>query len=327
MSHLLIDGYGRRLNYLRFSVIDKCNLRCKYCMPANGLKWIQQDDLATTSECLRMLKIFHQCGITKIRFTGGEPFVRPDFQKILTSIAEENWFEQIHITTNGTLGKDIISSLPKGLITGINLSLDSLIPESYYAITRRDALGDVMDFFELIQQLKIPTKINVVVMEGLNHDEILSMLAWAKNYPIELRFIEEMPFNGSGTYAPTSWNFSRIREIISTEFPQMEPLPFGLGDTSQRYRIAGFKATVGIIAAWSRSFCGQCNRIRLTASGQIRTCLYAQSGYSMLHGMRAGASDDEIIQTLLRIVKDKAKDGFAAEHKESQHPSMAHIGG
>jgi molybdenum cofactor biosynthesis protein A len=327
MMPQLIDSHGRILNYLRFSVIDKCNLRCRYCMPADGIDWIKQDELATTDECLRMLEIFHRCGITKVRFTGGEPFIRKDFQEILLRISREKWFEQIQITTNGTLGAEVISSLPRGLINGINLSLDSLQRESYRAITRRDALPEVMRFFHLLQSLEIPTKINMVVIAGMNDHEILDMALWAKDHPIEVRFIEEMPFNGTGLYSPTLWDFIKIKETLLAKFPHMRELPFGTGDTAQRYQVEGFKGVFGIIAAWSRNFCGQCNRIRLTATGQIRTCLYAHSGYSMLAGIRSGKSDEDLIQMLQTVVMKKAKDGVVAEQNESQHPSMAHIGG
>jgi len=327
MKFALIDSYGRQLNYLRFSVIDKCNLRCRYCMPADGINWIKTENLPTAVECLRMLKIFHSCGISKIRFTGGEPFVRRDFKEILTEISRENWFQEIHVTTNGTMGTEVISSLPKGLLKGVNLSMDSLRRENFFAITRRDALPEVMDFFQVLQRLNIPTKINMVVMAGMNDHEILDMALLAKDHAIEVRFIEEMPFNGTGIYSPTHWNFNKIKEILLSEYSLMRALTFQVGDTSQRYSIEGFKGTVGIIAAWSRSFCGQCNRIRLTAAGEIRTCLYAGSGYSMLSEIRAGKSDEQIIQGLQHAVKGKAKNGFDAEREGAHHTSMAHIGG
>ena len=327
MKTILIDGHGRQLNYLRFAVTDRCNLRCMYCMPEEGIDWIRKDSIADKSECLRMLRIFHYCGIKKVRFTGGEPFMRGDFAEILERVSAEKLFESVHLTTNGTLCGDQIQKLPDGAISGVNLSIDSLDPDNYFSITRRNSLVKVLNCLEIILSKNIPVKVNMVVLQGCNTHEIIPMAELAKSHPIEVRFIEEMPFNGTGKYAPTTWNYQRILNELATHYDSLSPLPFNFGETAQRYNINGYAGCLGIIAAWSRNFCGQCNRVRLTPSGHLRTCLYAKSGLSILNEIRMGKSDDDIIAQISSAIQHKHIDGFTAEKEELNHLSMAHIGG
>jgi len=327
MNAPLIDSFGRQLNYLRFAVTDRCNLRCKYCMPEEGIDWIQRDSIADKTECLRMLRIFHHCGIKKVRFTGGEPFMRTDFVEILERVSSEKLFESVHLTTNGTLCGDAIQKLPDGAISGVNLSIDSLDPENYFAITRRNSLAKVLNCLEILLSKGIPVKVNMVVLQGCNTHEIIPMAELAKFHPIEVRFIEEMPFNGTGKYAPTTWNYQKILNELESHYDALSPLPFKFGETALRYKVNGHSGFLGIIAAWSRNFCGQCNRVRLTPSGHLRTCLYAKSGLSILNEIRAGKSDNEIITMISSAIQQKHIDGFAAEKEELKHLSMAHIGG
>lgn len=328
MNVPLIDSFGRHLNYLRFAVIDRCNLRCKYCMPEEGIDWIRRDSIADTTECLRMLRIFHNCGIKKVRFTGGEPFMRADFVEILERVLAEKLFESVHLTTNGTLCGDVIQKLPEGSISGVNLSIDSLDPKNYFAITRRNSLAKVLNCLEILLRKGIPVKVNMVVLQGCNTHEIIPMAELAKFHPIEVRFIEEMPFNGTGEYTSTQWDHKKIQQELFNVFPSIKEIPQKFGDTAKRYKIDGFEGEIGVIASWTRNFCGLCNRIRLTATGQLRTCLYSNSGFSLLNAIRDSHSDSDIISLLHQAVKSKSRDGKIAEKEAgSLHSSMALIGG
>ncbi len=328
MKTILTDGHGRVLNYLRFAVTDRCNLRCQYCMPEEGIDWIKRNAIANKEECLRILRIFQKCGVNKVRFTGGEPFMRDDFGEILLQVSEEKLFESVHLTTNGTLCGDLVHQLPKHAISGVNLSIDSLDPNNYFKITRRNSLDKAIQCLHLLLSKNIPVKVNMVVLQGCNTHEIIPMAELTKTHPIEVRFIEEMPFNGTGKYSPTTWGYDRILSELQTHFHSLHQLPFQYGQTAKRYVIEGHKGTIGVIAAWSRNFCGQCNRIRLTPSGQLRTCLYAKSGLSVLDEIREGKSDEDIIALISSAIQQKHIDGFAAEQEgQSQHVSMAHIGG
>ena len=332
LKHQLFDNHGREINYLRLAVTDRCNLRCFYCMPEEGIKYIQRKELLSYEEMVRLVSLMAEMGIEKLRITGGEPFVRKDMMAFLRTLSKLDKLKQIHITTNGTLTAPLVPELKTLGISSVNLSLDSLDKDRFFEITRRDELPKVMESFHALINGGIRTKINAVVMEGKNTEDIIPMAELARDYPVEVRFIEEMPFNGSGSnYPKLKWNFRKILEVLTSSYPDIQKLPDPPFSTSANYQIPGFKGSIGIIAAFSRTFCGSCNRIRLTPKGQLKTCLYDDGVMNLKVLMRAGASDEEIKATLLKALGNRAKDGFEAEKRRNKHKpvseSMSTIGG
>ncbi|MBT8221035.1 MAG: radical SAM protein, partial [Bacteroidia bacterium] len=238
----LIDQHGRVVNYIRLAVTDRCNLRCHYCMPAEGIDYVDRQELLTYEEMERLLIILSREGVDKVRITGGEPFLRKGMMDFLTSLSQIRALDQIHITTNGTLTKDLVPQLKHLGISGINLSLDSLDKERFSSITRRDNFDDVITTLVSLLEHQIPTKINMVVMKDQNLEDIHEMIELSRDKDISVRFIEEMPFNGSGVgFSGLEWNYQRILEHIMTSYGDIEKIQDGPYSTSLNYRIKDFK--------------------------------------------------------------------------------------
>ncbi len=327
----LYDNHGRRINYVRLAVTDRCNLRCFYCMPEEGIKYVAREDLLTYEEMERLLRLLRGMGITKVRITGGEPFVRRNMLEFLRTVCGMG-FEKVNITTNGTLTHDVVPELKAMGISSVNLSLDSLDAERFYEITRRDVFPRVMETFHALIDQGINTKINAVVMDGKNIDDLIPMAELTRDHPVDVRFIEEMPFNGEGSHYPVlEWNHRRIVEHLRGAFPDLEKVPDPPNSTSMNYRVPGFQGKIGIIAAYSRTFCGTCNRIRLTPKGMLKTCLYDNGVFNVRDLMRAGASEEQIRDTFLEALGNRAKDGWEAERNRNGGlpvtESMSTIGG
>lgn len=327
---MLVDNHGRNINYMRVAVTDRCNLRCFYCMPEEGIKYVDKKELLTFEEMLRMIHAFGELGITKLRLTGGEPFVRKGIMEFLKDVSKIPTIEQINITTNGTFTEDKIEELERIGINSINLSLDSIDKQRFFEITRRDLYDQVMSTFKALIDSSIKTKVNMVVMEGRNIEDIYPMLELARDNDISVRFIEEMPFNGTlGQGNATFWPMKQIMEHIQKEY-QFEKLPDPPSSTSYNYQIKDFKGSFGIIAAYTRTFCGTCNRIRITPQGNLRTCLYDKGALNLRDIIRNTSSDEDLKKALQHAVGNRAKDGFEAEKRRPQNPvheSMATIGG
>ncbi len=329
---MLVDNHGRTINYMRLAVTDRCNLRCFYCMPENGIKYLPKKQLLSYEEMVRITAVFAKQGIKKIRITGGEPFLRNDMMDFLQTISEIPEIEQIHITTNGTLITNKIDALKKMGIKSINLSLDSLDRERFHKITRRDDLPLVLDTMHKMIEQNIDLKINMVVMANQNTEDIIPMLELAKSHPIVIRFIEEMPFNGSPEQGNERfWSHVDILEKIKSVYPNISKIPDPPYSTSANYKVDGFKGGFGIIAAFSRTFCGTCNRIRLTPMGIIKTCLYDNGIFNVRDMIRNNASDDDIVNALKSAIAHRAKDGHEAENRRKLNfpisESMSTIGG
>ena len=327
----LYDNHGRQINYVRLAVTDRCNLRCFYCMPEEGIKYEPRQNLLTYEEMYRLMRVLQEMGITKLRITGGEPFVRRDMLGFLKTLSGLG-LEEINITTNGTITADLVPELKKIGISSVNLSLDTLDAKRFFEITRRDEFDKVQQTFDALIEHGMKTKINAVIMEGKNTDDIIPMVELTRKYPISVRFIEEMPFNGAGNhYATLKWNYRRIFEHIHQHYPDIEKLVDPKTSTSANYKIDGFKGSVGIIAAYSRTFCGTCNRIRITPKGTLKTCLYDEGVFNIRDIMRAGASDEQLKATFLEALGNRAKDGWEAEQNRNLnfpvHESMSTIGG
>ena len=329
---MLIDNHGRPIDYMRLAVTDRCNLRCFYCMPENGITYAPKKELMSFAEMYRIVELFSKHGIKKVRITGGEPFLWKDMMTFLRAISKIETLKKIAITTNGTLIHDKIDQIKEVGINTVNLSLDSVDPDRFFQITRRDDFGKVMECMQLMIDSGIHVKLNMVVMNGKNVQDIIPMLLLTKDQPISVRYIEEMPFNGTeGQGNSTLWSFTQILDHIKKEYPDVQKLPDPPSSTALNYKVPGFRGDFGIIAAYSRTFCGTCNRIRLTPKGMIKTCLYDNGVFNVKDMMRQGATDEELILALKSAIGSKAKDGFEAERaRKSMFPvseSMATIGG
>ncbi len=330
-SPLLFDNHGRPISYLRLAVTDRCNLRCFYCMPEEGIKYLPKKDLLTFEEIERLVKIMSSLGVSKIRLTGGEPFVRTDLMDLIKKIKSIEGIQELHITTNGILTTPHIAELKLLGVASINLSLDTLDRERFKSIARRDEFINTWKTFESLIQHKIPVKINTVVMEGKNIDDLIPMVELTKNYPISIRFIEEMPFNGEGNHYPVlNWTYKKILAHLESHFGLLEKIVDPIHSTAYHYKVPGYLGNIGIIAAFSRTFCGSCNRIRVTAQGVLKTCLYDDGVLNIKTLFRDGASDEEVIFALKKDFTKRPKDGFEAEEKRKANPvieSMSTIGG
>ena len=329
---VLYDNHGRLINYLRLAVTDRCNLRCFYCMPEEGINYVPKSELMTYEEMLRIVRLLVSMGIEKVRITGGEPFVRRDMMDFLRAISQLEGLKQINLTTNGTTTAPLVPELKELGIRTVNLSLDTLDPERFFKITRRNVFSDVMDTFEALLKHGISTKINAVVMQGKNEEDIFPLALLTKDLPVGVRFIEEMPFNGEGThYDKLWWSHRRILALLQEHFPGMEKIPDPPHSTSSNHQIPGHRGTVGIIAAYSRTFCGTCNRIRMTPQGMLKTCLYDDGVFNIKNLLRAGATDEQMRTAFLEALGNRAKDGFEAENQRNfglpVSESMATIGG
>jgi cyclic pyranopterin phosphate synthase len=326
---MLSDRFGRTIKYVRLAVTDRCNLRCTYCMPKQGLDWLPRNELLTYEEMLRISSLLVSMGVEKIRITGGEPFVRKDLMPFLTSLSQLNGLRQITITTNGVLTGPFVPDFPKIGIRAVNLSLDTLDHDRFISIARRDELAQVLETLEVLLRHKIEVKINTVVMENKNIADIIPLVEMTKTLPVSVRFIEEMPFNGGDNRVPVlHWNYKRILELITEHYPAIQKIPDAPNSTSFNYHIPGHRGNVGVIAAYSRLFCGTCDRIRITPMGVLKTCLYDSGAVNIKDAMRNGVDDDELGMIVKNAVLKKAKDGWEAEQKRAPvHESMATIGG
>ena len=329
---MLLDNHGRKINYLRLAVTDRCNLRCFYCMPEDGLNWLSRKELMTYEEMLQTCSLLVKLGIEKIRITGGEPFVRKDIMQLLTALSKLNGLKELSITTNGVLTAPYVAELKRIGVRSVNLSLDTLDANRFFTITRRDEFANVMQTMEELLKHDIEVKINTVVMAGKNIQDIIPLVQLTKDLPVSVRFIEEMPFNGDGhSYSGIVWDYVRIFEEIRQAFPEVQKVPDPLYSTSYNYSIPGHLSGVGIIAAYSRTFCGTCNRIRITPQGTLKNCLYDDGVLNIKDLMRSGVGNAELEETLRAAFNNREKDGWMAERKRMENPnfheSMATIGG
>lgn len=301
-------------------------------MPEQGIDFVHRSKLLTFEEMERLVRILATSGVTKVRITGGEPFVRKGLLQFLEKLAAIDDLREITLTTNGTLTKPFIPFFRDLRISSVNLSLDTLDRQRFLDITRRDELPNVLKTFDRLMEFGIETKINCVVMQGRNEGDILPLAELTEKYPVDVRFIEEMPFNGDGHHpADWSWDQWRIVEFLKTKYPTLEKLPDPPFSTAYQYAVNGHKGKLGIIAAYSRSFCGTCNRIRLTPQGVLKTCLYDSGVINIRDLLRAGASDSELQAAFADAVAHRYKNGFEAEQNRFQglgvSESMATIGG
>lgn len=327
---MLQDQHSRVINYLRIAVTDKCNLRCYYCMPEEGIPFWEKSKVLSYEELIRVTSLLVDNGINKLRITGGEPFVRKDLPYFLKEVSNLKNAPALSITTNATLIHQHIDLLKSIGLQSINVSLDSLDKDRFYDITRRDYFHTVYtNLISLINE-GFDVKVNCVVMKDKNIEDILPIAHLAADHKISVRFLEEMPFNGQAEEMATlHWDFTTIKNHLSDHLGEMDRLIDQHSATATRYKIKGFKGDIGIIPSFSRTFCGTCNRIRISANGDFRTCLYGAPAINLRKKLRDGLSDDDLLNDIKCAISKKPKNGFEAERElnKNMKGSMAYIGG
>jgi cyclic pyranopterin phosphate synthase len=302
----LIDTYDRRLNYLRLSITDRCNLRCLYCVPDGRLPKLTHDDVLTYEELLHLVKIGTEMGITKVRVTGGEPLVRKGVYTFLQSLSAMPGLEDLSLTTNGVLLAPNLEKLRQAGIRRFNLSLDTLSPSRYREITGYDCFDRVWAGLEKALQMGFsPIKINVVALQGINEDELIDMGRLTLKYPFHVRFIEYMPIGNARMDPQTNLLTPDIKKRLAS-LGELHPVGHQTNDgPAQRYRLAGAPGELGFISSVSHHFCDRCNRLRLTANGQLRVCLLSDQQTDLRTPLRSGASDEELAGLIREAVRHK----------------------
>lgn len=324
----LVDPQGRTLNYLRVAVTDRCNLRCRYCMPAEGVKQVPHADILTLEETLRLCSLFSEMGVRKIRVTGGEPLVRKGVVPLLGALGRLPARPEVLLTTNGLVLEEHLAELKAGGIRRINLSLDSLNEKTWTEITRRQGFAKVRSAVDRVLEMGLGLKLNVVVLPGINDEELPDFVELTRRAPLAVRFIEPMPFDGAGKALEDTIDGEEILLRLRAKY-ELTPVSQDPDAVDNLYTVSGFKGTVGIIAGHSRTFCATCSRLRIDSRGRLRTCLYGAPGVSFLDMMRKGATDDDLEAAVRNELTFRFKDGKKAElaHHLVGLESMASIGG
>jgi GTP 3',8-cyclase len=299
---MIIDNYNRVHNYLRISLTDNCNLRCFYCMPEENYEFTPASRLMQADEIEVLAKIFVTEGVTKIRLTGGEPLVRKDADRIIHSLSKLP--VELTLTTNATRIHDFISVLKEAKIKSVNVSLDTLVPEKFMLTTRRDLFHLVRSNIELLLHHHFQVKINMVVMKGFNDDEINEFIAWTMFYPVQIRFIEFMPFSGNRWTSNQVVDLHSILSIISEEYSFL-PLENGSHDTAKHFMVPGHIGSFAVISTMSSPFCDGCNRMRLTADGKMKNCLFSKDETDLLSALR---KNEDITKLISQNIFNKSKE-------------------
>lgn len=300
-SNILVDSIGRNHNYLRISLTEKCNLRCTYCMPEQGVPLTPSAQLMTADEIYQIAKIFVRHGVTKIRLTGGEPLVRKDFKEIVEKLATLD--TSMALTTNAVLIDRFLPTLKAASIQKINVSLDTLRPERFQKITLKATFEAVQQNIDRLLQEGFEIKLNVVLLKGVNDDEIIDFIKLTESKPLSVRFIEFMPFDGNRWDRSRTLSLeeilARATEVFTTdEIQRLENAP---NDTSKNFSIRGYQGDFGVISTVTNPFCDSCNRLRLTANGRLRNCLFSEQESDLLTAYRNGQPIDPIIQKAVRL--------------------------
>jgi cyclic pyranopterin phosphate synthase len=323
----LIDNHNRPITYLRLSITDRCNLRCRYCRPEKGVPFIPHEEILTFEELERVATIFCGLGVDKVRVTGGEPFARKGCLQFLQRLRKIEGLRTLRITTNGVKMDQCLDGLADLGIDGINLSLDTLDQKRFWQITRRDYFESVLQGLHDIVARQIPLKINSVVLADTSDEEIVGLAGLAKKLPITLRFIEKMPF--SGISRPEKLVNGNLLQRLKKIFPIMTECSQDKPTTARIFSLPDYKGTIGLIQGYSRLFCKTCNKVRITPTGMLKTCLYDNGVLDLKGLLRNGASDQELQQAIRECVLNRHANGHDAEmvSRQKVEPSMATIGG
>jgi cyclic pyranopterin phosphate synthase len=296
----LLDGHGREIADMRLSVTDRCGFRCRYCMPAEGMRWLERSDLLTFEEMERLVRVLVEMGIRDVRLTGGEPLVRRELPRLAGMLAAIPGLEDLSLTTNGYQLERDAEALVSAGVNRFNVSVDSLQRERFSEMTRRDALEKVLRGLEVLASFPEahPIKVNAVAMRGFTEDEVLPFARFAREHPYEVRFIEFMPLDADHAWSPDDvLTGEEVRAAIDAVYP-LEPEPRAPNATARTYRFADGVGRIGFINPVSEPFCADCNRIRVTADGQLRTCLFSLRETDLRAVLRSDAGDDELEQTI-----------------------------
>ena len=326
----LVDSFGRQISSVRISVTDKCNFRCTYCMPAEGLEWLPKDDVLTFEEIARLVRVMSAMGVHEVRLTGGEPLVRRDIPVLVGMLASIRGVDDLSLTTNGVLLERLAGPLVAAGLRRVNVSLDTLSHVRFAEITRRDALGAVLrglEEAERYDELR-PIKVNCVAIKGFTEDEVHGLAELARRKPYVVRFIEFMPLDADKAWEDDKvLTGAEIRAIVEDRWPLVE-IAAKPSSTARRFRFADGKGELGFVSPVSEPFCSTCDRIRLTADGHLRTCLFSRREWDLKTPLREGASDEDVAALIRRAIR----------HKELKHRindrgflpasrSMSQIGG
>jgi cyclic pyranopterin phosphate synthase len=326
----LSDSFGRVATDLRVSLTDRCTLRCTYCMPAEGLPWLPNDELLTDDEIVRLVGIATaRLGVTEVRLTGGEPTLRPGIAGLVRRLAALRPRPELSLTTNGLSLRHLAAPLAAAGLDRVNVSLDTLRADRFAELTRRDRHADVLaGLAAAVAAGLTPVKVNTVLMRGVNDDEPADLLGWCLERGYELRFIEQMPLDAQHGWDRSSMvTASEIRERLGARF-RLEPVRGRGSAPAERFTVDGGPATVGVIASVTAPFCAACDRVRLTADGQVRDCLFARAESDLRAPLRTGASDEEIARRWVAAVAGK-KAGHGIDDPAFLQPArpMSAIGG
>ena len=331
-NSLLQDTFGRKHDYLRISITEHCNLRCTYCMPEDGISLTPKSHLMTADEIISIAQTFVNLGVTKIRLTGGEPLVRKDARDIILRLGKLG--VNLTITTNGILVSNFIETFKEARIKTVNISIDSLVKDKFNQITRRDYFDIVQKNIDLLLKEKFNVKLNVVLIKSFNNNEILDFITLTKDKNVQVRFIEFMPFSGNQWDKSKLVSYAEIMETVQSEykFNEIERLQDSTNDTAKNFKINSYQGSFAIISSVTNPFCSTCNRIRLTADGKLKNCLFSNSETSLLEVLRSGESIIPLIeQNLLskKAVRSGMDDDLKFQNPElfSQNRSMITIGG
>ncbi|MGL5514398.1 MAG: GTP 3',8-cyclase MoaA [Sporomusa sp.] len=326
----MFDNYARNIDYLRVSITNRCNLRCKYCMPETGIEDIGHDNILTLEEIVRLIRVAASMGIRKVRLTGGEPLVRKNITKLIADIANIPNINDIAITTNGILFAGMAEQLRSAGLTRVNFSLDSLDPATFKYITSRGDLGDVIRSIAKAVDLGMaPVKINTVVMKGINDHEILDFVALAQNMPLHVRFIEFMPVGDLPFYnTDRVVTVQEVRTIIEQKYQLQGGAAIQGNGPAKSYQIYGGLGTVGFISAMSDHFCTECNRIRVTADGKLRGCLFGKQEINVKMALKNCTGNEKVADLFGKAIREKPlrhlmHEGWGADNKRK----MYQIGG
>lgn len=329
-SFQLKDSFGRIINNLRISVTDRCNFRCRYCMPEEGLSWLKRDELLTFEEITRLVKILANLGVSKLRLTGGEPLLRKELSVLVAMLSRIPGIHDIALTTNGFFLAEQANDLVSAGLTRINVSMDSMDPQIFSTMVRRDYLHNVLEGLEIVERLSLrPIKVNVVLIRGINDHEIESFARLAHTKPFVIRFIEFMPIG-----ADDGWSIDKvipsheIIERINAMGNKLVPVEYHGSQPADRYRFSDGMGEIGFISSVSEPFCSSCNRIRITSDGKLRTCLFSLHETDLKKSIRNNVSDEMIQEQILVAVQSK-EEGHLINRPGFERPqrTMSQIGG
>ncbi|KAG0589706.1 hypothetical protein M758_1G039000 [Ceratodon purpureus] len=329
VSDMLIDSHGRRHNYLRISLTERCNLRCNYCMPAKGVELTPNSELLSQNEIVRIASTFVHGGVDKIRLTGGEPSIRKDIEEICEQLRSLPGLKYLAMTSNGIVLSRKLPRLQAAGLNQLNISLDSLVPAKFELLTRRKGHNKVLESIDTALGLGFdPVKVNTVVIRGVNDDEILDFVELTRDKPINVRFIEFMPFDGNVWKSKKLVSYMEMMDKIKQKYPSIYRKKDHSTDTAKNFQVEGFQGTVSFITSMTQHFCSGCNRLRLMADGNLKVCLFGPSEVSLRDAIRSGMQESELQQVISDAVKrKKAAHAGMFELARTQNRPMVHIGG